>query len=190
MMRLARLVTPAQATLLVALVAVAALAASQFVDYRAVEIGAHRWGVGGLAAAPQLAAERPRSAHGEWILAICGVALALVAAAAILRRPALGRLLVLLGAIAIIVALVVDRPHALAVGHAGVAYQGARAVLMDGFGAEIAAAATLAFAGFMLPLQPGAALPSRQRRARPGRPSPPVEQAPQRTPLEPREAGG
>jgi hypothetical protein len=184
-----RVLNPRRATALVALVSMAALAGSQLVDYRAVEIGASRYqGVSGVAAPPELAAATPRSAHGDWILAICGVALLILVAAAWLRRPALARFLVLLGAGALAIALAVDRPHGLQVGKPGVEYQGARAVLSSGYGAEITAAATLAFAGFVLPLQPGGAGARRRRTgspqarsaARPGR----------RAPLEAGRAGG
>ena len=167
---LARLVSPARATVVVALAAVAALAASQLVDYRTVQIGAARYGrVAGVAAAPETAARTPRSAHGEWVLVIDGAAVMILLAAALLRRPALTRLLVPLGAAVIAIALAVDRPDGLKTGRAGVAYQDAHAVLLGGFGAEIAAAGALALAGLALPLH--ARRETGRRRARPPRPT-------------------
>jgi hypothetical protein len=137
----------------VALAAIAGLAASQFVDYRAVSIGAPDYhGVAGVAPPPELAAATPRSAHGERVLAICGLAIVVLVVTAAVRRPQVARHLVLLGAAVIAIALAVDRPRGLDVGRAGVAYQGAHAVLLGGFGAEIAAAAALAVAGFALPV--------------------------------------
>jgi hypothetical protein len=184
-----RVINPRRATAFVALAAVAALAASQLIDYRAVEIGASQYkGVSGLGP-PVVAAATPRSAHGDWVLAICGVALLILVASAWLRRPALTRFLVLLGGGAVAIALAVDRPHGLRVGSPGVAYQGAKAVLLSGYGAEVAAAATLAFAGFALPLQAGGAAASRRRRA--GSPRARREPRPaRRSPLEAGPAGG
>jgi hypothetical protein len=184
-----RAVNPSRATACVALAAIGALAASQLVDYRAVEIGARRYkGLSGVAP-PEVGSATLRSAHGDWVLVICGIALAVLVAVVWLRRPALARFLILLGAAVIAVALAVDRPHGLAVGRAGLDYQGARAVLLGGFGAEIAAASTLAFAGFMLPLQPGGALARPRRRARSSsaRRSPPPAR---RAPVEARGLGG
>jgi hypothetical protein len=150
---LARSVTPARASACVAVAATAGLAASQFVDYRAVAIGAPDYhGVAGVAPPPELAAATPRSAHGEWVLVICGLAIVVLVATAAVRRPQVARHLVLLGAAAVAIALAVDRPRGLDVGRTGVAYQAAHAVLLGGFGAEIAAAAALAVAGFALPL--------------------------------------
>ncbi len=150
---LARSITPARASACVALAAIAGLAASQFVEYRTVAIGGRSYSdVAGVAPPPELAAATARSAHGAWVLVICGLALAVLVAAATLRRPALARLLVLLAAGVIAIALAVDRPRGLEAGRAGVAYQGARAVLLGGFAAEIASASALAVAGFALPL--------------------------------------
>jgi hypothetical protein len=187
MKALARLVTPARATVVVMVAAAVALAASQLVDYRTVQIGADRYAhVAGVAAAPETAARTPRSAHGEWVLAIDGVAVAIMLAAVWLRRPALTRLLVPLVAAVIAIALAVDRPEGLKTGRAGVAYQDARAVLLGGFGAEIAAAGTLALAGFALPLHARRA--SARRRAGRARPTSARQRGPQPS-LEPRRAG-
>ena len=182
-----RAISPARATICVLFAAIAALAGSQLINYRAVEIGARQYAhVAGVAAPPEVAAATPRSAHGAWVLAIAGAALVILVAAIVLRRRALARLLVPLGAAVIVIALAVDRPHGLEVGSPGLAYEGTRAVLLSGFSAEIAAAATLALAGFMLPLQPPPEARARRRRVDDSsRPA-----ASGRAQLEPREARG
>lgn len=127
-------------------------------------------GVAGVAPPPELGAATPRSAHGEWVLVVCGLAIAVLVVTAAVRRPQVARHLVLLGVAVVAIALAVHRPRGLDVGRAGVAYQGAHAVLLGGFGAEIAAAAALAVAGFALPLgHPAARRPPAARgRARSG----------------------
>jgi hypothetical protein len=189
MTALARLVTPARATVVVVLAAVVALAASQLVDYRTVEIGAHRYaGLAGVAGPPERAAATPRSAHGDWVLVIDGAAVAILLCAAWLRRPALTRLLVPLGVAVVVIAFAVDRPDGLKTGRAGLAYQDVQAVLLGGFGAEIAAAGTLALGGFALPLQFRSTASRRKRRAPLSPPSGAARPGP-RPPLEPRRAG-
>jgi hypothetical protein len=183
-----RAINPRRATACVALAAIAAIAGSQLVDYRAVEIGAGRYGAAAGVAPPQVGAATLRSAHGDWVLVLSGVALAILVAAAWLRRPALARFLVVLGGGVVAIAVALDRPHGLELGRVGLDYEGARAVLLGGYGAEIAAGATLAFAGFMLPLQPGA-IRSRRPRARRSRARSSRRQ-PRAAPLEPRGAGG
>jgi hypothetical protein len=149
----ARVVTPARTAIFVALFAAAALAASQFVHYRAIEIGAHAYrGVAGVAPPPQVDAATPQSAHGEWLVMIAAVAIAILFFA----------------------------------GQAGVAYQGARATLLRGFAAEVAAGGLLAFSGVLIALSAPATARGRSRgrmrvrrrrrgtesRRRPPRPSP------------------
>jgi hypothetical protein len=166
-----RVVTPRRAAIFVALAAIAALVASQFVDYRAVEIGAPDYrGVTAVAPPPAVDPADPRSAHGLWMIVIAAVAFAIVLLVAAGRGKRLGRLLVPLGAGVILIALVVDQPHGLETGQAGIAYEGARAVLRDGFGAEIAAGAVLALSGVLLALYAPATEAKRSRpRARLGR---------------------
>lgn len=162
-----RAVTPARTAIVVALLAVAALAASQFVDYRAVEIGAPDYkGITAVAPPPAVNPADPRSAHGLWVIAIAAVAFAIVLIVVVGRGRRLARLLVPLGAAVVVIAIVVDAPHGLDTGQAGIAYEGARAVLRDGFGAEIAAGAVLALAGLLLTLYAPAAHGARSRRKR------------------------
>jgi hypothetical protein len=160
----AKAVTPARTAIVVALFAAGALAASQFVDYRAIAIGAPDYrGVVGVAPPPQVDAATPQSPHGIWLLAIAAVAIALICFAAITGRWRGTRLLVPLGAAAVVIAIAVDAPQGLDTGQVGIAYQGARAQLLSGFGAEVAAGGVLAFAGVLMTLYAPATARRRSR---------------------------
>lgn len=163
-----RTVTPARASFGVALFAAGALAASQFADYRAIEIGARDYqGVTSVAPPPSVGAATPQDPHGLWLIAIAAVAIGLLLFAAATKRWRYLRLLVPLGAAAVLIAIVVDRPEGLETGPAGIAYEGARATLLSGFGAEIAAGAVLAFSGLLLSLYaPAGPAGEARRRAR------------------------
>src|SRR3954454_24099963 len=66
-----RTVTPARGLAIVALAATITLGASQFGNYRAVEVGKPAYTkVEDVAQAPQVATAMPRSAHGVWVFAI------------------------------------------------------------------------------------------------------------------------
>ncbi len=148
--RTARIVTPLRAAAAVAVVAAIALGASQFADYRTVHIGTpHYQAVEGVAPAPAVASRDPRSAHGAWLIVIAGASLVVVAASA-LRRPRLARLLVPLGLGAVAVVVLNDHDAGLQAGRAGIAYEGATPVLLDGYWAELAAAAVVAACGPLL----------------------------------------
>ena len=149
--RAARVATPARAALAVSLVAVGALAASQFVDYRAVEIGAPQYhAVAGVAPPPEVEQATARSAHGPWLLLIAAAALAVIVVSVALGRRRYALLLIPLAAAAVAVAVAVDAPTGLELGQAGVSYQGARATLLDGFGAEVASACVLGLSGVLI----------------------------------------
>ena len=88
-----RTVTPARGLAVVALAATIGLGASQFSDYRAVEIGATSYrAVENLAPAPEVDRQSPRSAHGVTVFAIAVAAL-FVTVFAIGRNWRLARLL-------------------------------------------------------------------------------------------------
>jgi hypothetical protein len=147
---LERVVTPARATTLVALCAAAVLAGSQFTDYRAVDVGSTQYqGVGDVAPAPEVAKRDPRTAHGDWLIAVAAAA-ALLVLASYGGRWRLARLLFPLGLIALAVALLHDHDAGLNAGSAGNAYEGAKAVLLDGYRTEIVAAIVLALTGPLL----------------------------------------
>jgi hypothetical protein len=145
-----RVVTPARALAVVALAATLTLGASQFIDYRAVEIGAPSYtGVDTVAPAPEMDRQTPRSAHG---LAVLGIAVAtlIVTVLAIAGRWRLARLLPLFGVAVILISLLVDAPEGLREGVAGTVYGGAEATLLGGFWAQLCSGVTLVVAGPLL----------------------------------------
>jgi len=151
--RAERTLTPARALALVALAAVICLGASQFGDYRAVEVGAPQYrGVESIAQAPELAQRSPRSAHGAWVLAIAVGAL-LVLGLAVTRNGRLARLLVFLGAAVVVISLAVDAPPGLREGTVGIAYEGADAVLLGPFWVQLFSGVTLMVVGPLLAVE-------------------------------------
>ena len=168
-----RHLTPARALGIVCLVALAALVASQWLDYRTIAIGggAYTGAVEGVAAAPEVGRVQAGDAHA-WVilpLALVGI-VALVLA--FRGRPRAARLLLAVGLAVLVVGLVVDAPAGLDEGETGIAYEGASATLIEGFWVQIAAAAVLIAAGALLPrqLRPEAAATHREPSAR--RPGP------------------
>ena len=148
-----RQVTPARGLTVVALAASIALGASQFSDYRAVEVGAPAYkAVENVAPAPQVDRQSPRSAHGIAVFAIA-VAGLFVTAFAVGRNWRLARLLTLLGLAAFLISLLVDAPQGLREGSVGIDYEGAQAVLLGGFWAQLWSAVTLAVVGPLLAAQ-------------------------------------
>jgi hypothetical protein len=186
--------TPAPAAVAVSLVAAGAIAASQFVDYRAVEVGAPRYGaVAGVAPPPEVDPATSRSAHGGWVLAIDAAALAVIAVAVASGRRRNAMLLVPLAVAIVVIAVVVDAPAGVETGRASLSYQGARGTLRDGFGAEVASACTLALGGILIAayVPAAAARPARGARARPA--AVPAAEAPGEAGIRPagtRKAGG
>jgi hypothetical protein len=147
---LERVVTPTRTVAAVVVCAAFALAASQFVDYRGVEIGVSLYqGVEGIAPPPQTDREVAGSAHSYLMLPLA--ALVIVAVVFALRgRWQLGRAISLLGLVAIAVSLLVDMPKGLDEGLAARDFEGARATLLEGFWVQLAAAAVLVVTGVLL----------------------------------------
>jgi hypothetical protein len=173
----ARVVTPARATVIVAVAAAVALGASQWSDYRTVNIGAPQYvDVENVAPAPEVASRDPRSAHGDWVLLIAVVGLGVVGVSA-LARPRVARLLLPLGLGAVAVAVFHDHDVGLQTGRAGIAYEGAEAALLSGYWAEIAAGLALAACGPLLALNLGRREPA-GRTARRRRPLPETRSRP------------
>jgi hypothetical protein len=165
-----RVVTPARATAVVALFAAFALAASQYTDYRAVRVGDPEYqAVQSVAPAPEVDKRDPRNAHGDWLLAIAAVAVMAVAVS-YRGRWRVARLLLVLGVAALAVAVLHDHDTGLRAGQAGLDYQGAKPVLLDGYWAEIVASVVLALCGPLLALhlarEAGRAAESPSRRPR------------------------
>lgn len=152
--------TPARAVAAVALVAIGALAASQWLDYRAVSVGNDNYSgtVGIVAPPPQVESEIAGSAHAWAMLPLAFVGLIALGLALAGRRTA-ALALVAVGIVAVAIGLAVDAPKGLDEGAASVAYEGATARLLAGFWIEIATGAVLIACGLMLPgyLRPASA---------------------------------
>jgi hypothetical protein len=169
-------ITPARAAAAVLVAAGACLIASQFIDYRAVEIGQPGYaGLPDVAQVPTRDARTAGEAHA-YLLVPVG-ALAAVLGLLAWRREArrLGLLVAALGLLSLAVILLVDLPRGLDEGSQTSRFAGASAVLEDGFYAELAAAGGMVLAGLLYYARPcririsssGRAASARRRRPRP-----------------------
>jgi hypothetical protein len=163
-----REVTPARATLVVVVCALAALAASQFIAYREIAIGVAEYsGIESVAPAPGVDRATTGSAHGYLGVPLAGVGLVL-AVLAVRGNWRLGRPLLFVGVAAVAVSLLVDLPQGLDEGDAAIAYESVEARLLDGFWIQLVSGALLMATGPLLAehLRPPA---GRRARARPAR---------------------
>jgi hypothetical protein len=147
-----RHVTPARAVAAVAIAACAALAASQWLDYRSVTVGvdAYAGEVGAVAPAPEVESEVAGDAHA-WVMVPLAVAALVATGLALTGRRRVAALLIPLGVAVIAIALIVDVPSGLDEGTAAVAYEDVSASLLEGFWIQLAAAAVLIACGLLLP---------------------------------------
>lgn len=170
-----RVATPPRVAALVLIGAGALLVASQFIDYRAVEIGQPGYAdLPDVAAVPTTGEEAAGAAHLYLLVPVGLAAMALGGLA--LRREArrLGLLVAVLGLVSLAVILLVDLPHGLDEGSQTSFFAGASAVLEDGFYAELAAAGAMVLAGLLYYARPcririslsGRAASARRRRPR------------------------
>lgn len=159
-----RHVTPGRAVTAVALAALAALAISQWLDYRAVSVGtdAYSGDIQVVAPAPEIETAVTGDAHGWVMVPLAAVGLAAVGFG-LIRRPRAAHLLIVVGVAAIAISLIVDAPKGLDEGEAAIAYEGAKASLLEGFWLQIVAGGVLIACGLMLPayLRPARASVSR-----------------------------
>ncbi len=148
-----RTVTPARGLAVVALAATITLGASQFSDYRAVEVGKPAYTkVEQVAQPPQVAKAMPRSAHGVWVFVVA-VACLFITVFAVWRNYRLARLLLFGGLAVVAISLLTDRPEGLRLGTTGEAYAGAQAVLLGPFWVQLFSGVTLAIVGPLLAVQ-------------------------------------
>jgi hypothetical protein len=147
-----RHLTPARAVAAVCLAAIVALAASQWLDYRGISVGAGAYSgdLEAVAPAPDVDRERAGDAHA-WAMLPLALAGVVALAVALAGRPRAAWLLSALGIAAIAIAVAIDAPQGLDEGAAAVAYQGAEARLLEGFWVQIAAGAVLIAGGLLLP---------------------------------------
>ncbi len=168
-------VTPRRAIAFAILAAGLALAASQFLDYRGVEIGQPGYsGLAGVAKPPTVDVKTAGEAHA-YLLAPLGLLAALLGLACGRREsPRTSLAVVAIGLFSIALILLVDRPAGLDPGIETSRFAGATAVLADGFYAELAAAGGLLLAGLLYYARPcririnssGRAASARRRRPR------------------------
>lgn len=155
--RASAVLTPQRGICLTIIGSAICLIVSQFVDYRAVEIG--QSGYAGLpaASAPTVGSERAGDAHAFLLIPVAVLAGGLALAALRNdRRRGLGRIIFALGLLSLAVILLVDLPAGLDTGSETSRFSGAEAVLYDGFYAQIAAAAGLMLGGALLVVAPKA----------------------------------
>jgi hypothetical protein len=173
--RASAIVTPQRAIGVVIVAAGAGLVASQFLDYRGVEIGQAGYaGLPSVAQPPAVDIKTAGEAH-SYLLVPLGLFAALLGLLAASRdRRRLGLTVAGLGLVAVAVILLVDLPNGLDAGAQTSRFAGATAVLEDGFYAELAAAAGLVVAGLLYYARPcririsssGRAASARRRRPR------------------------
>jgi hypothetical protein len=169
-------ITPGRAAAALLVATGACLVASQFIDYRAVEIGQPGYaGLPEVAEAPTVEPRTAGEAHSYLLVPVGALAAALGLLA--LRREArrLGLLVAGLGLVSLAVILLVDLPNGLDEGAQTSRFSGTSAVLEDGFYAELAAAGGMVLAGLLYYARPcririsssGRAASARRRRPRP-----------------------
>ncbi|HEX2393595.1 MAG TPA: hypothetical protein VHI77_11855 [Solirubrobacterales bacterium] len=168
--------TPLRALAAVIVVAGGCLVVSQFVDYRAVQIGQPGYANLPDVASPPTAAARSAGQAHSYLLVPLGALAMLIGIAGLGReRPRRAGLLVAaVGLVSVAVILLVDRPAGLDAGSLTSRFAGASAVLEDGFYAELAAAAALLMSGLLYYARPcririsssGRAASGRRRRPR------------------------
>jgi len=170
-----RVATPARAAALVLVGAGALLVASQFIDYRGVEIGQPGYaGLPDVATVPTVDVRTAGEAHAYLLVPVGLAAMAIGVLA--MRREAkrLGLLAIALGLLSLAVILAVDLPAGLDEGSQTSRFAGTSAVLEDGFYAELAAAGAMVLAGLLYYARPcririnlsGRAARARRRRPR------------------------
>lgn len=146
-----RHVTPRRALLGVVAAGIAALTASQFLDFRATEIGQAAYDpIQEIARAPRIDVLTPMDSHSILLLAVGAMALAGLAGTAITSSRVFGGLIAVAGIVTIAVTLLVDLPKGLDIAVAEISYSGVVAVLLSGFWAQLAAGFVLATAGLGL----------------------------------------
>jgi hypothetical protein len=168
-------IAPARAAAVVLIAAGACLAASQFIDYRGVEVGQPGYArLSDGAKAPTVAVRTAGEAHAYLLVPLGALAMFLGVLALRRERRNLGLAVAALGLLSLAVILLVDLPQGLDEGVQTSRFAGATAVLEDGFFAELAAAGGMVFAGLLYYARPcririsssGRAASARRRRPR------------------------
>ena len=146
-----RLMTPRRAAFAVAGAGVVVLAISQFIDFRAIEVGRSGYSaVQEIARAPRIEVQTPMDAHSVLLLAVGLAAAGCLAGLALTGRRIFALGLSVTGLMTIAVALVIDLPKGLDTEEAAIAFTGVAAVLLAGFWLQVAAGVVLATTGMLL----------------------------------------
>jgi hypothetical protein len=162
--RLDGVLTPRRAFFVVVSAGAAALIVSQFLDFRATEVGQAAYDpIQEITRAPRIDVQTPIDAHSILLVVVGAAALAGLAGAALSGRRAFSGLIAMTGIATIATALLIDLPKGLDVAVAEISYSGVAAVLLPGFWLQLAAGFVLATGGLGLLALTG------QRRSSPAR---------------------
>jgi hypothetical protein len=173
--RASAVLTPRRGIAAAIIAAGACLVVSQFLDYRAVEIGQPGYaGLTSVARPPTVDVKTAGAAHAYLLVPVGLLAIGLGALGLGRKRRRLGLGVAGLGLLAIAAILLVDLPNGLEAGAQTSRFAGATAVLQQGFYAELAAASGLVLAGLLYYARPcrirtnssGRAASARRRRPR------------------------
>ncbi|HZJ29192.1 MAG TPA: hypothetical protein VFD37_04280, partial [Solirubrobacterales bacterium] len=180
-----RRLTGERVVIAIAVVATAALIASQFLDYRGVAIGGPQYSeVSAITTAPVAATQTPWDAHGPLIglaglIALGALLLSLLGRGVVMRRARL--VAIAAAAVALVATLVIDLPRATDLGTFADRYAGAEAILLEAFYIQLSAAAALLYAALLpvfwairSPRSGGATRSERRRAASPRGPGPEI----------------
>jgi hypothetical protein len=163
-----RVVTARRGLILIAVAAAALLIVSQFLDFRAIEIGQPGYvDVQEITHAPRVESQTPIDSHSFLLLATGALALVAAIGAALSSRRVIGLALMATGAVTLLVALIIDLPAGLDAADAELAFSGVKAILLSGFWLEVGAGAVLAVSGLALFLESPAPRKVRSRERRP-----------------------
>jgi len=148
-----RVVTARRAFTVIALVAAGLLIASQFMDFRAVEIGQPGYvQVQEITRAPRAEVKTPVDTHSYFLVAVGVLALVATGATLLGRRRLPGLSLTAAGAVVLITGIAIDLPAGLDVADAELSYSGVSAILLAGFWLQLAAGVVLLVSGLAFTL--------------------------------------
>jgi len=167
--RASAVLTPRRAICAVIVASAACLAVSQFVDYRAVEVGQPGYADLPGATPPTVGMEHAGQPHLYLLLPVALLAAALAGLALRTEKRQLGRVVFGLGLLSLAVILLVDLPAGLDTSSQAWQFSGTSAVLNNGFYAELASTAGLMLGGLLLARGPRSA-PAHRRQHGPRRP--------------------
>lgn len=144
-------VTPVRVLAVVVLLTAAALAGSQFTDYRGVAVGDPQYPSDVARVAPPPLADIQHAGEAHLYLGVpAAILVAVLTVLTVRGRWRLGRGIALVGLAGIALTLLVDRPQGLDAGTAGDAYIGTEAQLLEGFWGQLAACVALVICGPLL----------------------------------------